>query len=115
MDIPICWLTASIRTTVLLQDTRAWKSRRLARREAPSTFHGARDQWLLVFVYETDHATEPARARRPMVFTEVYLGYVTVTDFRRNERGELGTRTATLDRDGIRKFRRNWLYRANGG
>jgi hypothetical protein len=42
-----------------------------------------------------------------MVFTEVYLGYVTVDDFRRNERGELGTRTATLDRDGIRRFRQN--------
>ena len=73
-------------------------------------FHGARDQWLCVFVYKTDHDTEPARARRPMAFTEVYLGYVTVDDFRRNERGELGTRTATLDRAGIRKFRQSWLY-----
>ena len=74
-------------------------------------FHGARDQWLCVFMYKTDQTAEPARARRPMVFTEVYLGYVTVEDFRRNERGELGTRTATLDREGIRKFRRSGLYR----
>jgi len=74
-------------------------------------FHGARDQWLCVFVYETDRVTEPARARKATVFTEVYVGYVTVDDFRRNERGELGTRTASLDRDGIQKFRQNWLYR----
>ena len=74
-------------------------------------FHGARDQWLCVFVYETDRVTEPARARKATVFTEVYVGYVTVDDFRRNDRSELGTRTASLDRDGIRKFRRNWLYR----
>ncbi len=73
-------------------------------------FHGARDQWLCVFVYETDHVTEPARARKPMVFTEVYLGYVTVGDFRRNDRGELGTRTATLDREGLRRYRQSWLY-----
>jgi hypothetical protein len=45
-----------------------------------------------------------------MKFTEVYLGYVTRDDFRRNERGELGTRTATLDRDGIAKLRENWVY-----
>ena len=32
--------------------------------------HGARDQWLCVFVYAVDNESEPARARRPMVFTE---------------------------------------------
>ena len=74
--------------------------------------HGARDQWMCVFVYDVDTETEPARQRRPMVFTEVYLGLVTVSDFRRNARGELGTRTATLHKDGIQKLRTNWLYRA---
>ena len=73
--------------------------------------HGAREQWMAVFVYRTDHQTEPADARQPMRFVEVYLGYVTVTDFRRNPRGELGTRTATLDRVGIQKLRSNWIYR----
>lgn len=58
--------------------------------------HGARAQWLCVFVYDVDLEKEPATARRPMAFTEVYLGQVTLADFRRNERGELGTRTATL-------------------
>jgi hypothetical protein len=73
--------------------------------------HGARDQWMCVFVYEMDNTTEPAVSRAPMRFLEAYLGRVTVDDFRRNPRGELGTRTATLDRSGIAKLRANWLYR----
>jgi hypothetical protein len=73
--------------------------------------HGARDQWMCVFVYEVDGTTEPATERRAMAFTELYLGHVMVGDFRRNPRGELGTRTATLDRDGIQKLRANWIYR----
>lgn len=74
--------------------------------------HGARNQWMCVFVYEVDNESEPANARRPMTFTEVYLGNVTVADFRRNQRGELGTRTATLHSEGIKKLRANWIYRA---
>lgn len=73
--------------------------------------HGAREQWMCVFVYEVDNSTEPARARRPMTFTEIYLGQVEVDDFRRNARGELGTRTATLHAQGIAKLRRSWVYR----
>lgn len=73
--------------------------------------HGAREQWMCVFVYEVENESEPATERRPMIFTEVYLGRVTVDDFRRNPRGELGTRTATLHRDGIQKLRENWVYR----
>ncbi len=73
--------------------------------------HGARDQWMCVFVYTVDNETEPAINRRPLTFTEVYLGHVTVGDFRRNPRSELGTRTATLHREGIAKLRHKWLYR----
>jgi len=73
--------------------------------------HGGRDQWMCVFVYEVDHLSEPARDRAPMRFTEVYLSRVTTADFRKNSRGELGTRTATLDRDGIKKLRANWIYK----
>jgi hypothetical protein len=73
--------------------------------------HGARDQWMCVFVYDVDTNTEPASHRSPMKFSEIYLGKVTVADFRRNPRGELGTRTATLHRDGIHKLRENWIYR----
>lgn len=76
--------------------------------------HGARDQWMTVFVYEVDNETEPARNRAPLNFTEVYLNRVTISDFRRNARGELGTRTATLHREGILKLRANWIYRASG-
>ena len=72
--------------------------------------HGARNQWMCVFVYRVDNQTEPALDRLPITFTEVYLSLVTIDDFRRNARGELGTRTATLDRYGIRKLRENWLY-----
>ena len=72
--------------------------------------HGARKQIMCVFVYDVDQKTEPAAKRRPMTFTEVYLGPVEIQDFRKNPRGELGTRTATLDAAGIRKLRANWLY-----
>ena len=73
--------------------------------------HGAREQWMCVFVYEVDNETEPAATRAPMKFTEVYLGQVKVEDFRKNQRSELGTRTATLDRHGIQKLREYWVYR----
>ena len=74
--------------------------------------HGARDQWMCVFVYRVDNQTEPANHRQPMAFTEVYLGRVSVEDFRKNARGELGTRTATLHADGIKKLRKSWVYMA---
>jgi hypothetical protein len=73
--------------------------------------HGAREQWMCVFVYDVDTETEPATSRRPMTFTEIYLAHVTTEDFRRNPRGELGTRTATLHKDGMQKLRVNWVYR----
>lgn len=72
--------------------------------------HGAREQWMCIFVYRVDNLSEPAVERAPMKFTEVYLGYVTVDDFRKNPRSELGTRTATLDKHGIRKLREHWVY-----
>jgi hypothetical protein len=73
--------------------------------------HGAREQWMCVFVYNVDTESEPARDRQPMKFTEVYLGRDTIEDFRKNPRGALGTRTATLHKEGIRKLRDNWIYR----
>lgn len=74
--------------------------------------HGARNQWMCVFVYQVDNQTEPVVRRRPMTFTEVYLGQVSIEDFRKNARGELGTRTATLHAEGIKKLRTSWVYRA---
>jgi hypothetical protein len=73
--------------------------------------HGAREQWMCVFVYEVDTNTEPAINRAPMAFSAVYLSQVTVDDFRKNSRGELGTRTATLHKEGVAKLRQNWIYR----
>ena len=72
--------------------------------------HGARDQWFCVVVYRSDNVTEPAGERAPLRFTEVYLAKVTTKDFRRNERGELGTRTATLHAKGVAKLREGWVY-----
>lgn len=72
--------------------------------------HGARVQTMCVFVYEVDNHSEPAEARRPLRFAEVYLGEVVLEDFRKNPRGELGTRTATLHAEGITKLRNNWVY-----
>ena len=72
--------------------------------------HGARNQWMCVFVYEVDIDTEPASARAPMRFTEVYIAEVEEADFRSNGRGPLGTRTATLHKAGLVKLRQNWVY-----
>lgn len=66
---------------------------------------------MCVFVYAVDADSEPAVDRRPMAFTEVYLGQVSLDDFRKNPRGELGTRTATLHKEGIKKLRSNWVYK----
>lgn len=74
--------------------------------------HGARAQWMCVFVYQIDDRTEPAADRHATRFTEVYLARVTPEDFRRNERGDLGTRTATLHAEGVKKLRDNWVYLA---
>lgn len=68
---------------------------------------------MCVYVYAIDNETEPAVSRLPMNFTEVYLGQVTIDDFRRNARGELGTRTATLHGEGIKKLRSHWIYRSD--
>lgn len=77
--------------------------------------HGARDQWMCIFVYAIDSETQPAIDRAPMAFTEVYLGNVVRDDFRKNARGELGTRTATLHKLGVQKLRSNWIYKAQTG
>lgn len=76
--------------------------------------HGGRDQWLCVFVYEIDSASQPATERQSMSFTEIYLANVVISDFRKNARGELGTRTATLDKEGIKKLRKGWVYLLRG-
>jgi hypothetical protein len=38
------------------------------------------------------------------------LANVGLADFRKNARGELGTRTATLHAEGVKKLRASWIY-----
>ena len=73
--------------------------------------HSARDQIMCVFAYEVDTKTQPAIDRKPMTFTQVYLGPVKTSDFRNNGRGPRGTKTSTLHKEGLAKFRKYWLYR----
>ena len=72
--------------------------------------HGARKQTMCVFVYEVDKTTEPAVDRASLTFTQVYIAEVVPEDFRKNARGDLGTRTATLHAEGVKKLRERWVY-----
>jgi hypothetical protein len=72
--------------------------------------HGAREAWLCVFRYLVDSTTEPAMKRTPTRIVQVLLARLTLDDFRRNPRGELGTRTASPNREGLAKLRANWIY-----
>ncbi len=72
--------------------------------------HGARNQTLAVFVYSVDNdKAKTALERDFLTFREVYIAEVRTDDFRRNDRGELGTRTATLHADGVARFREEGL------
>ena len=74
--------------------------------------HGARTQTLCTFVYEVDNdRSKAAQDRAPLIFREGYIAQVREEDFRKNSRGELGTRTATLDAAGIARFREGWVYK----
>lgn len=73
--------------------------------------HGARAAWLCVFRYTVDSQTEPAVERAPTRIIEILLAKLSLDDFRRNPRSELGTRTASPNRNGIAKLRANWVYR----
>lgn len=61
--------------------------------------------------YSIDSETEPAVDRAPTRFVEVLLAHLSTEDFRTNERGQLGTRTASPNRSGMKKLRANWVYR----
>lgn len=72
--------------------------------------HGARPSWYAVFRYLADYTTEPVVDREPTRFTQVWLARLDEGDFRRNPRGELGTRTATPHREGVKKLREGLIY-----
>lgn len=79
--------------------------------------HSAREQDLCTFVYQVDERRDdpgvPIAERQPLTFTGIFLGQVTEEDYRHNERGERGTRTATLSKDGLSSYRRSWVYLTN--
>lgn len=77
--------------------------------------HGARDQTLCVWVYEVDNNRKKSvYEREPLSFREIYIAQVTIDHFRRNARGELGTKTATLHAEGLKVFRQGWVYLDKG-
>lgn len=73
--------------------------------------HGARPAWYCIFRYLADYDTQPVINREPTRFTDVWLAQLDATHFRKNERGELGTRTATPHAQGVKVLRAGWLYR----
>ncbi|WP_280482629.1 hypothetical protein [Nocardia cyriacigeorgica] len=77
--------------------------------------HGARDQTLCVWVYEVDNNRDKSvYEREPLRFREIYINEVTLDDFRHNPRGSLGTKTSTLHKEGLTKFREGWVYLDKG-
>lgn len=73
--------------------------------------HSDRPAWYCVFRYIADYATEPVLDREPTRFTDIWLARLDAKNFRKNERGPRGTRTATPHRQGLEVLRANWLYR----
>lgn len=76
--------------------------------------HSAREQDLCTFVYQVDsnrdNVNVPIADRKPLQFIGIFLGHVIEDDYRKNARGERGTKTATLDAQGLAKYRKNWVY-----
>ncbi|MFD3558040.1 hypothetical protein ACFWWA_39020, partial [Streptomyces goshikiensis] len=62
-------------------------------------------------LHASDWVVAEGSDRKSMKFTEVYLCHVDENDFRRNDRGALGTRTATLHKEGLKKLRESWVYK----
>ena len=75
--------------------------------------HGARDQWMCVFVYDVDNSTEPSKDRAPMMARRSILDMSRRTTLEGISGGELGTHTATLHKSGIEKLRKSWVYKLN--
>lgn len=54
---------------------------------------------------------QPTINRSPTSVREILLANLELADFRKNDRGELGTRTASANAQGLLKLRTNWVYR----
>jgi hypothetical protein len=64
---------------------------------------------MCVFVYQVDNQTEPAQKRAHEVHRSLSWK-CWHSGFQKNERGEPGTRTSTLHKEGVSKLRSNWIY-----
>ena len=107
------WFRASTQITRSKRVNKGWKSRRLEKRGGAVDTHGARNQWMCVFVYKVDTKSEPAVNRRPMTFTEVYLGEVTLGRLPKKPAGRTRGREPRRSTPmGIRKLRESWVYKA---
>jgi hypothetical protein len=74
--------------------------------------HGARNETMCVFTYSVDNnPSVRAVDREPLTFQEIYIAEVEESDFRFNKRGERGTPTATLHREGLMKLRAGLVYK----
>jgi hypothetical protein len=73
--------------------------------------HSDRPAWYCVLRYVADYTTEPILDRAPTRFTDIWLAQLQARHFRKNPRGERGTRTATPHREGVKVLRSGWLYR----
>lgn len=72
--------------------------------------HSASPAWYCVFTYIADYDTQPIVNREPTRFKNIWLAKLDATHFRKNERGERGTRTATPHKEGVKVLQSGLLY-----
>src|SRR5579884_3738731 len=112
MGIPTLSSKAAIRKIPFAPVNTASKSRALAKVAVLSICTApATNGWQFSCIEPTTTRSRQPLGR-PCGLRRYILPQVAVGDFGRNPRGELGTRTATLDRAGVRKLRLNWIYRS---
>ena len=75
--------------------------------------HNPEEGWLMVFIYEIDRKTEPKEYRTPTKFIEVLAAKLTKEDWSYSGRrpGSRRTITASVNKNGVQKMRKNWIYR----
>lgn len=75
--------------------------------------HNPEEGWLMVFRYEVDRETAPKEKRSPTRFVEVLAAKLEKSDWSFSGRGPGSRRTitASVNKSGVKKMRRNWIYR----
>jgi hypothetical protein len=79
--------------------------------------HNAEECWLMVFVFDSNTASDALRGipPRPFRFVSVYGAQLAKEDWNFSGRSETSRRTitASVTRNGYNKMASNWIYRAN--